>query len=56
MKTLPTRILIVEDNADDGELLMRQLTKADLHTQVKVIPDGGTTFAYLADAKHRLRI
>ncbi len=32
---------------------MRQLTKADLHTQVKVIPDGGTAFAYLADENHK---
>ncbi len=52
MKDLATRILIVEDNADDEELLMRQLTKADLHTQVKVITDGGTAFAYLADEQH----
>jgi CheY-like chemotaxis protein len=47
MKTLPTRILIVEDNADDVVLLMRQLQKADLHTQVKVIADGGQALTYL---------
>lgn len=52
MNTLPTRILVVEDNADDEELLMRQLKKADLHTQVKVINDGGTAFAYLTDEQH----
>jgi two-component system, response regulator len=49
MRTPPTRILIVEDNADDEFLLMRQLQKADLHTQVKVIADGGQALAYLTD-------
>jgi two-component system response regulator len=47
MKTLPTRILIVEDNADDEFLLMRQLQKTDLHAQVKVIADGGQALAFL---------
>ena len=47
MKTPPTKILIVEDNPDDEALLMRQLEKADMHTQVKVIPDGGQALAYL---------
>ena len=32
MKTAP-RILIVEDNPDDELLLMRQLKKAELHSQ-----------------------
>ena len=52
MKTLPTKILIVEDNPDDEALLMRQLEKADLHTQVKVIPDGGQALAYLMNQAH----
>jgi two-component system, response regulator len=52
MKTLPTKILIVEDNPDDEALLMRQLEKADLHTQVKVIPDGGQALAYLMNKEH----
>ena len=49
MKTLPIRILVVEDNGDDEALLMRQLAKVQLHTQVKVINDGGAAFAYLSD-------
>ena len=53
MKTPPTKILIVEDNPDDEALLMRQLEKADLHTQVKVIPDGGQALAYLMNEEHR---
>jgi CheY-like chemotaxis protein len=53
MKTLPTKILIVEDNSDDEALLMRQLEKADLHTQVKVIPDGGQALAYLMNEQHQ---
>jgi two-component system response regulator len=52
MKTPPTKILIVEDNPDDEALLMRQLEKADLHTQVKVIPDGGQALAYLMNKEH----
>jgi two-component system, response regulator len=52
MKTLPARILIVEDNTDDEALLMRQLSKADLHTQVKVIPDGGKAVDYLSREEH----
>jgi CheY-like chemotaxis protein len=52
MKALPIKILIVEDNADDEALLMRQLEKADLHTQVKVIPDGGQALAYLMNEAH----
>ncbi len=53
MKTLPTRILIVEDNADDEALLMRQLTKADLHTQIRVINDGSRALDYLSNAEHK---
>lgn len=52
MKSLPTKILIVEDDSDDEALLMRQLEKADLHTQVKVIADGGEALAFLLDKKH----
>ena len=44
------RILIVEDNPDDGELLMRQIKKAHLAEQVKVINDGRQAMNFLADA------
>lgn len=40
-------ILVVEDNPDDEELLMRQLAKADLHTHVRVIRDGGKALKFL---------
>jgi two-component system response regulator len=42
-----TRILIVEDNPDDEELLMRQLVKAELHEHVRVIRDGGKALKFL---------
>jgi CheY-like chemotaxis protein len=48
METSPkTRILIVEDNLDDVELLMRQLKKANLNEQVMVISDGRLAFEFL---------
>jgi two-component system, response regulator len=49
----PTRILIVEDNPDDELLLLRQLKKADLDTQVRVITDGGRALDYLTDQRYR---
>ncbi len=47
---LKPRILIVEDNPDDGELLMRQIKKAQLAEQVKVINDGRAAMEFLADS------
>jgi CheY-like chemotaxis protein len=49
------RILIVEDNADDGELLMRQIEKAQLAEQVKVINDGRAAMSFLADVNSQAR-
>jgi CheY-like chemotaxis protein len=51
---LKTRILIVEDNLDDVELLMRQLKKANLKEQVKVISDGhlALEFLTLSESEH----
>ena len=54
MENLPkTRILIIEDNPDDVELLMRQLKKAHLGEQVKVVSDGRLALDFLiSDAEH----
>ena len=41
------RILIVEDNADDEHLLLRQLTKANLARYVTVIRDGKLALEFL---------
>ena len=43
------RILVIEDNADDVALLMRQLRKADLAEHVKTFIDGMEAFEYLVD-------
>ena len=43
------RILIIEDNADDQALLLRQLKKADLEKHVQVFNDGGKALRYLLD-------
>lgn len=48
--TSPIRILIVEDNFNDGELLIRQLDKAGLGSQVRVIEDGEDAMAFLQSA------
>lgn len=53
--SLKPRILIVEDNPDDGELLMRQIKKAHLAEQVKVINDGRLARDFLADANSLAR-
>jgi len=44
-----TRILIIEDSSDDQELLMRQLRKAQLDRQVKVISNGKVALEFLMD-------
>jgi len=45
----PIRILIIEDNADDVTLLMRQLEKAQLAEHVKAFHDGKEARDYLTD-------
>ena len=36
----PLRVLVIEDNNDDGDLLVRQLQRNNFEGSVKVIPDG----------------
>jgi CheY-like chemotaxis protein len=49
----PIRILIVEDNPDDEVLLLRELKKAQLGQQIRVIADGNRALNYLTDAKYK---
>ena len=50
----PTRILIVEDNFDDGELLLRQLDKVGLGSQVRIIEDGEDALTFLQSALNEI--
>jgi CheY-like chemotaxis protein len=43
----PVRVLVIEDNEDDRELLLRQLTKSKMAEQVKFIPDGREALDFL---------
>ena len=45
------RILIIEDNPNDEELLLRELRKAGLEQHVHVIHDGGTALDYLTNGR-----
>lgn len=49
-----TRILIVEDNPSDEELLLRQLEKAGLAAHVRVINDGEQALSFLQSANDEL--
>jgi CheY-like chemotaxis protein len=41
------RVLVVEDNADDRELLLRQLRKSGMDSHVKFISDGREALEFL---------
>jgi len=43
------RVVVVEDNEDDRDLLMRQLRKSQIDNHVKFIADGKEALAFLAD-------
>ena len=42
-----TRVLVVEDNADDRDLLLRQLRKSGIDSHVKFIDDGKEALDFL---------
>ena len=42
------RVLVVEDNADDRELLLRQLRKSGMDTHVKFISNGQEALDFLS--------
>lgn len=46
-----TKILVVEDDADDSFMLVRQLEKAQIDDQVTVIENGQRALAFLESAK-----
>jgi two-component system response regulator len=41
------RVLVVEDNVDDSDLLVRQLQKTNFSGNIKVVPDGGEAWNLL---------
>jgi two-component system, response regulator len=41
------RVLVIEDNQDDRELLLHQLRKSGLDSQVKFVTDGGDALDFL---------
>jgi len=45
--TFTVRVLVVEDNADDRELLLRQLRKTGMADHVKFISDGKEALNFL---------
>jgi CheY-like chemotaxis protein len=47
----PLKVLVIEDNADDQELLMRQLRKTGLEDHVKFISDGKEALDFLTGAR-----
>lgn len=47
MESLSTNILVVEDNADDSFMLVRQLEKAQIDDQVTVVDNGSKALEWL---------
>jgi len=43
----PVRVLVIEDNPDDRELLLRQLRKSGMDSHVKFISDGQEALDFL---------
>jgi CheY-like chemotaxis protein len=47
------RVLVIEDNNDDSDLLVRQLQKNNFDGSVKVIPDGKAAWTLLSSEVSR---
>ena len=45
----PLRVLVIEDNNDDSDLLVRQLMRNNFEGSVKVVPDGQEAWDLLQD-------
>jgi CheY-like chemotaxis protein len=49
----PLRVVVIEDNNDDSDLLMRQLQRNNFEGSVKVIPDGQAAWDLLSSEQCR---
>lgn len=49
----PLRVLVIEDNNDDSDLLVRQLKRNNFEGSVKVIPDGQAAWELLQGEQSR---
>ena len=47
----PLRVIVIEDNADDCELLLRQLKKSGMDSHVKFIANGQEALDFLTGAR-----
>ncbi len=47
MSSGAVRVVVVEDSAEDRDLLLRQLRKSQIHQHVKFIPDGKEALTFL---------
>jgi two-component system, response regulator len=52
MDAQTTNILVVEDDANDSFMLIRQIEKAQIDDHVTVIGDGKEAFEFLQKAEH----
>ena len=53
-KNNPVRILVIEDNTDDQELLLHQLDKSGVHDRVLCVEDGCDALNLLRDGARKL--
>jgi CheY-like chemotaxis protein len=49
----PLRVVVIEDNNDDSDLLVRQLQRNNFEGSVKVIPDGQAAWELLSNDSTR---